>query len=80
MILRSMRNITRLSWDIISMPDTVIDRVDILVKHQQELLVFTDHRGLIIGDGDVDLTGLDRSGGENEAPLKIGNKNDLDYQ
>ena len=40
MILRSMKNITRQYWYIILMPDTVIDRVNLLRKYQKELLVF----------------------------------------
>ena len=53
------------------MPDTVIDRVNLLVKYQQDLLVFTDCKGQIIGDGDVDLIVLDGGGYENESPLKL---------
>ena len=67
---------------MILMPDAVIDRVNILGKYQQELLVFTDCNDWLIGDGDGDgdLTGVDGDGDENEAPLKIENENDLDYQ
>ena len=50
---------------MILIPDTVIDRVNILGKYQQELSVFTDHRGQIIVDGDVDLTGVDGDEDEN---------------
>ena len=56
MILRSMENITRKFWDMILMRDTVIDRVNILGKYQQEILVSTDCKVRLIGDGDVDLT------------------------
>ena len=77
MSLSSMKNITRRSWDIILMPDTVIDPLNLLGKYQQELLVITDCKGWIIGDGDVELTGMDGNGDENEAPLKIENE---DYQ
>ena len=73
-----MKNITRRSWDIIPMPDTVIGRVNILGKYQLEILVFTDRKGRLIGDGDVNLTGVDRD--ENEAQLQIQNKNDPNYQ
>ena len=62
------------------MPDMFIDQVNLLIKDQQELLVFTYCKGRIIGDGDVDLTGVDGDGGENEAPLKIENWNYLYYQ
>ena len=82
MIIRSIKNITRQYWDIILMSDIVIDRVNLLVKYQQDILVFTCFNGRIIGDGDVEITGVDRDwdGDENEAPLKIENENYLDYQ
>ena len=56
---------------MIPMPEPVIDRVNILVKYQQELLVFTDHKGRLIVDSYVELTGVDVDGDENEAPLKL---------
>ena len=65
MSLRSMRNITRRSWDIILMPDIAIDRVNLLGKYQQYLLLFTYCRVRIIGYGDVEITGVDGDGGEN---------------
>ena len=71
MSLRSMKKFTKRSWDIIPMPDTVIDWVNILGKYQQELLVFTDCKGQIIGDGDVDIKRVD--GDKNLVPLKIKN-------
>ena len=40
-------------------------------KYQQELFVFTDYKGRLIGDGDVYFTGVDGDRYENEAPLKI---------
>ena len=43
-------------------------------------MVFTDWKGRLIGDGDVDLTGVDKGGDENETPLKTETKNYLDYQ
>ena len=43
-------------------------------------MIFTDPKGRIIGDGDVELTGVDGDGDENEAPLKIENKKNIDYQ
>ena len=57
------------------MPDTFIYWVNISVKYQPELLVFTDRKRWLIGDGDVKITGLDRDGDgdgdgdENEATL-----------
>ena len=40
------------------MTDTVIERFNLLVKYQQYLLVFTDYSGQLIGDVDIDLTGV----------------------
>ena len=65
---------------MILMTDTVIVRVNLLGKYQQEILLFNDPKGWIIGDGNVELTGVDGYGDENEAPLKIENENDLDSQ
>ena len=45
MSLNSMKNITRIFWDMIQMPEIVIDRVNILGRDQQDILVFTDHKG-----------------------------------
>ena len=59
MRLRSMKNITRKSWDMILMTDTVIDQVNLLGKYQQELLVYTDCKIRIVGYGDVDIIGVD---------------------
>ena len=73
-----IKNITRLSWYMIPMPDTVSDQLNMLGKYEQELLVFNCHRGRLIGDVDVYLTGVD--GDANEYPLKIESKNDLNYQ
>ena len=65
MSLRSCKRITRYAWDELPMPDTVIDRINELGKGQPELLTFTDRKGRLIGDGDVELTGVD--GEDNEA-------------
>ena len=43
-------------------------------------MVYTYHKGQLIGYGDVKLTGVDGDGDENEAPIKIENVNYLDYQ
>ena len=64
MRLRSIKKITRQYWYIIPMTYTVIDRVNISEKYQQEILVFTDCKGRLVGDGDVDLTGEDGDGDE----------------
>ena len=55
------------------MSDTIIYWVNLLVTYQKELLVFTDHKGELIGDGNVDLTCLDGGRYESEAKLKIKN-------
>ena len=73
MSLRSMENITKQSWDMIPMPDTVIDWINIFGRYQQEILVFTDCKNRIIGDYDVNLTGVDGDGDEKKSPLKIEN-------
>jgi hypothetical protein len=57
MSLKSMKKIIRRNWDAIPMPDTVIDRVNLLGKDQQEQLVFTDCKGCPIGD--IELPGVD---------------------
>ena len=75
-----MKNITGRYWDMIPLPDIVIDRFNILGKYKQELLLFNDHKGRIIGYGYVNLTGMDGDGDENYSPLKIENENDLEYQ
>ena len=75
-----MKNIARRYWDIIAMPDKVIDRVNILGKYQQELLVFSYCKVRLIAYGDVEITVVDGGGYENYSPLKIENENDLGYQ
>ena len=57
-----MENITNKYWDMIPIPDTVIDWVNIFGKYQPELLLFSDLKGQLIIDGDVDLTVLDGDG------------------
>ena len=47
---------------MIAMPDIVNFRFNVLGKYQQNLLVFTDRKGRLIVDGDVDLTGVDGYG------------------
>ena len=60
--LRSMKNIKRRYWDIIPMPDTVIYHINILGKYQQELLIFTSHKGQLVEYGDAKLTVVDGDG------------------
>ena len=53
MALDTGKKITRRSWDVIPMPDLVIDRVNELGKDQPEMLTFTDRHGHPIGDHEV---------------------------
>ena len=49
MALDSGKKSTRRSWDVISMPDMVITRVNESGKDQTEQLVFTDRPGPLLG-------------------------------
>ena len=62
------------------MPDTVIDWVDLIGKYLQYILLFTDCKGWLIGDGDVDISVVHGDGNENDALIKIVNKIYFDYQ
>ena len=62
MSLSKMKKITRQSWDMIPITDTVINRVNILIKYQQEILVFINNRSRLIRYGDVELIGVDGDG------------------
>jgi hypothetical protein len=50
MALNTRKKITRQSWDVIPMPDTVIACVNALGNDQPEQLIFTDQCGHPIGD------------------------------
>jgi hypothetical protein len=50
MAVNTGKKITRRSWDVIPMPDTVIACVNALGTDQPEQLIFTDRRGRPIGD------------------------------
>jgi hypothetical protein len=52
MALSTGMKIVRRSWDVIPMPDTVIDRVNTLGRDQPDQLIFTDRYGRLIGDAD----------------------------
>ena len=65
--------IFRCIWDVISMPDTVIMRVNALGSDQPEQLIFTDRRGRPIGNVEIpvvdtsnadhiEIPGVDASG------------------
>jgi hypothetical protein len=50
MALNSGKKIVRRSWDVIPMPDFVINRVNEWGKDRPRLLTFTDRHGHLIGD------------------------------
>jgi hypothetical protein len=66
--LTSGKKIVRRSWDIIPMPQTVIDRVNLLGKDQPELLIFTDRKGQPIGDVE-DIHGADDHAEDDDVEL-----------
>ena len=57
MALNTGRKITRRSWDVILIPDIVIDRVNTLGTGQTEMLTYTDRHGRLIGD--IEIPGVD---------------------
>jgi hypothetical protein len=57
MALHSGNKIVRRSWDVIPMPDLVIDRVNALGRDQPQHMTFTDRHGRLIGD--VEIPGVD---------------------
>ena len=50
--LKTGEVITRYAWDVLPMPNGVIERVNALGDGQPELLTFTNHHGATIGDVD----------------------------
>ena len=59
MALNTGKIIVRRNWDVILMLDTMITRLNALVSHQSERLIFTDrHRRPI---GDIKIPGVDPS-------------------
>jgi hypothetical protein len=57
MALNSGNKIVCCSWDVIHMPDLVIDRVNALCRDQPQHMTFTDIHGRLIGD--VEIPGVD---------------------
>ena len=57
MALNTGRKITRRSWDVIPIPDIVINRVNTLGTGQPEVLTYTDRHGRLIGD--IEIPGVD---------------------
>jgi hypothetical protein len=63
MTLNTGQKIVRRNWDVVPMPDMVIDRVNALGKEQPELLTFTDRHGRLIGD--IEIPGVDSDEADN---------------
>jgi hypothetical protein len=57
MALNSGKKIVCRSWDVIPMPDIVIDRFNALGRDQPQHMTFTDRHGRLIGD--VEIPGVD---------------------
>jgi hypothetical protein len=57
MALNSGKKIVRRSWDVIPMPDLLIDRVNSLVRDPPQQMTFIDRHGRLIGD--VEIPGVD---------------------
>jgi hypothetical protein len=57
MYLNSGKKIVHLSWDVIPMPDIVIDQVNALGRDHPQHMTFTDRHGSLIGD--VEIPGVD---------------------
>jgi hypothetical protein len=53
MALNTGKKITRQSWDVIPMPDTVMAHVNALGNDQPEQLIFTDQCGCLIRDVEI---------------------------
>jgi hypothetical protein len=57
MALNSGKKIVHRSWDVIPMPDLVIDRVNALGRDQPQHMIFTDIHGPLFAD--VEIPGVD---------------------
>jgi hypothetical protein len=57
MDLNSGNKIVCRSWDVIPMPDLVIDRVNALCRDQPQQMTFTDRHGRLIDN--VEIPGVD---------------------
>jgi hypothetical protein len=58
MALKTGKKIVRRSWDAIPFPDLVIDRFNVLGRHQTQQMKFADRQGRLIGDIDNPLPGV----------------------
>jgi hypothetical protein len=57
MALNTGKKIVRRSWGVISIPDLVIARVNVLGSNQPHHMMFTDRHGRLIGD--IEIPGVD---------------------
>jgi hypothetical protein len=64
MALNSGKKIVRRSWDVIPIPDVIINRVNELGKDQPRLLTFTDRHGRLMGD--TEIPGVDSTEDEDD--------------
>jgi hypothetical protein len=57
MALNSGKRIVRRGWDVIPLPDVLINCVNELGKDQPRLMTFTDSHGRLLGD--MEIPGVD---------------------
>jgi hypothetical protein len=57
MALNTVKKIVHRSWDVIPIPDLVIDRVNALGRDKTHQMTFTDIHGRLIGD--IEIPGVD---------------------
>jgi hypothetical protein len=60
----SGKKIIRLSWDLIPLPDVIINSVNELGKDQPRLMTFADRHGCLIGD--MEIPGVDSTEDEDD--------------
>ena len=53
MSLKTGQNITSYNWDEIPIPQTMINRVNVLGKYQPEHFILTDRKGRKIGESKI---------------------------
>ena len=68
MALNSGKKIIRKNWDLIPMPDSVIDCVNTLGRDQPKPLTFTYRHGRLIGCVEIPEVGANLDEGEVEFP------------
>jgi hypothetical protein len=57
MALNTGKKIVHRSWDVITMPDLVIDRINALGSDQPHQMTFTDRHDRLIGN--IEISGVD---------------------